>query len=61
MGSRLRIADWPARDRALWEKGVERKGLFESGGAGANWSDASRFKTARGYPDARALYRPVPH
>jgi integrase len=45
----LRIADWPARDRALWEKGVERKGLFESGGAGANWSEASRFKTARGY------------
>jgi integrase/recombinase XerD len=42
-------ADWPARDRALWEKGVESKGLFENGGAGANWSEATRFKTARGY------------
>ena len=38
--ARLPIADWPARDRALWEKGVEPKGLFESGGAGADWSDA---------------------
>jgi integrase len=45
----LRIVNWPARDRALWEKGVARKGLFESGGAGANWSEGSRFKTARGY------------
>jgi integrase/recombinase XerD len=45
----LRIADWPARDRALWEKGAERKGLLETGGAGANWSEGSRFKTARGY------------
>jgi integrase/recombinase XerD len=43
------IADWPERDRALWEKGVEPKGLFEGGGAGASWSDASRFKTARGH------------
>jgi integrase len=33
----------------LWEKGVEPRGLFESGGAGAGWSDASRFKAARGY------------
>jgi hypothetical protein len=33
----------------LWEKGVEPRGLFESGGAGANWSEASRFKAARGY------------
>jgi integrase/recombinase XerD len=49
VGSCLRIADWPARDRALWQKGVERKGLFEGGGAGANWSEGSRFKTARGY------------
>ena len=36
----LPIEDWPARDRALWEKGVEPKGLFESGGAGADWSEA---------------------
>jgi integrase len=43
------IADWPTRDRALWEKGVEPAGLFESGGAGAGWSEASRYKTARGY------------
>ena len=49
MTRRPPIADWPARDRALWEKGVEPKGLFEGGGAGAGWSDASRFKTARGY------------
>jgi integrase/recombinase XerD len=45
----LSIADWPARDRALWKKGVEPKGLFEGRGAGANWSEASRFKTASGY------------
>ena len=49
MTRRPPIADWPERDRALWEKGVEPKGLFEGGGAGAGWSDASRFKTARGY------------
>ena len=49
MARRARIADWPNRDRALWEKGVKPRGLFESGGAGANWSDASRFKAARGY------------
>ena len=40
MTRRLPIADWPALDRALWEKGVEPKGLFESGGVGADWSDA---------------------
>jgi hypothetical protein len=49
MTRRPPIADWPERDRALWEKGVEPKGLFEGGGVGAGWSDASRFKTARGY------------
>jgi integrase/recombinase XerD len=43
------IADWPAGDRAAWEKGVEPAGLFETGGAGAGWSAASRFKTAHGY------------
>jgi integrase len=43
------IADWPTRDRASWEKGVAPGNLFESCGAGAGWSDASRFKTARGY------------
>jgi integrase len=43
------IANWPTRDRASWEKGVAPRNLFESGGAGASWSDASRFKAARGY------------
>ena len=43
------IAGWPARDRALWEEGVEAKGLFESYGAGAGWSEGSRYKTAVGY------------
>jgi integrase len=33
----------------LWQKGVEPRGLFESDGVGAGWSDASRFKAARGY------------
>ena len=36
------IADWPARDRELWKKGVEPRGLFEGGGAGADWSAATR-------------------
>jgi hypothetical protein len=49
MAHRPPIANWPPRDRAFWEKGVEPRNLFESCGAGANWSDASRFKTARGY------------
>jgi hypothetical protein len=35
MTHRPPIADWPERDRALWEKGVEPKGLFEGGGVGA--------------------------
>jgi hypothetical protein len=45
----LPIAEWPALDRALWEKGVEPKGLFEIGGAGADWAHHSRRKTAAGY------------
>jgi integrase/recombinase XerD len=49
MTSRPPIADWPAGDRAAWNKGVEPAGLFGGGGAGAGWSDTSRFKTARGY------------
>ena len=49
MTRRPPIAGWPARDRALWEKGVEAKGLFESYGAGAAWSEGSRYKTAVGY------------
>jgi integrase len=49
MTRRPPIDDWPARDRVLWNKGVEPGGLFETGGAGASWSDGSRFKTARGY------------
>jgi hypothetical protein len=48
MPRRPLIADWPARDRELWTKGVEPKGLFESGGAGADWSDYSRRKAASG-------------
>ena len=43
------IKDWPDRDRLLWQRGVERRGLFENGGAGAGWSAASRLKTAYGY------------
>jgi integrase/recombinase XerD len=46
---RLAIAGWPGRDRALWEKGVEARGLFESADAGAGWSEGSRYKTAGGY------------
>jgi hypothetical protein len=46
---RPHIADWPTRDRALWDKVVAPKGLFDSGGASANWSEASRLTTARGY------------
>ena len=49
MTRRPPIAVWPGGDRAAWEKGVEPAGLFESGGAGAGWSAASRFKTASGY------------
>lgn len=46
---RLPLEDWPARDRALWTEGVEAKGLFDAAGAGANWSERSRRKTAGGY------------
>jgi integrase/recombinase XerD len=49
MTSRMPIAEWPALDRALWEKGVEPKGLFEIGGVGADWAHHSRCKTAGGY------------
>jgi hypothetical protein len=49
MTRRPPIADWPARDRAHWNIGVEPRGLFGDGGAGADWSDGSRFKTGRGY------------
>ena len=45
----LPVEDWPALDRALWEKSIEPKGLFESGGAGAEWSRHSRRKTGGGY------------
>ena len=49
MTRRPPIDSWPARDRERWNKGVEPGGLFGGGGAGAGWSDGSRFKTARGY------------
>jgi hypothetical protein len=49
MTRRPPIADWPARDRDRWNKGIESGGLFGDGGVGAGWSDGSRFKTARGY------------
>ena len=49
MTRRLPIAGWPARDRAFWEKGVEARGLFEGDGAGAGWSEGTRYKTAGGY------------
>jgi integrase len=45
----LPIEDWPAIDRAVWIAGVQRKGLFDPAGVGANWSDGSRRKTAGGY------------
>jgi integrase len=43
------IAAWPPRDRELWNKALEPSGLFGGGGAGADWSAASRFKVACGY------------
>jgi hypothetical protein len=43
------IADWPARDRELWNTAVEPGGLFGGGGAGAHWSAASRVLIACGY------------
>ena len=49
MNRRLPIADWPARDRELWDKAVEPRGLFAGGGAGAHWSAASRVIVACGY------------
>ncbi len=44
----LPIADWPPRDRELWNKAVEPSGLF-GGGAGARWSAATRVFIACGY------------
>jgi integrase/recombinase XerD len=49
MTRRPPIADWPARDRELWNKAVEPGGLFGGGGAGAHWSAESRVMVARGY------------
>jgi integrase len=49
MSRRPPVENWPAGDRERWRKGVEPGGLFGGGRAGADWSDASRFKTARGY------------
>jgi len=46
---RLPIADWPARDRELWNKAVEPGGLFGGGGTGAHWSAETRVMVARGY------------
>ena len=37
-------ADWPAPDRALWENGIAPRGLFESGGAGADGPSAPGAK-----------------
>ena len=49
MTRRPPIANWPSRDRELWNKAVEPGGLFGGGGAGAHWSAASRVLVARGY------------
>src|SRR5579863_9719947 len=48
MTRRLPIADWPARDRAMWSEAVEPGDLF-SGGAGKNWSAATRAFVACNY------------
>ena len=45
----LPIVCWPERDRLAWEAGTRRADLFEDRNAGADWSHASRQKTARGY------------
>jgi integrase len=44
-----RFSDWPLRDQRLWVIGIRQAGLFEGGGAGRNWSTASRYKTSTGY------------
>jgi integrase len=49
MTARPPITAWPPRDRELWSKALEPRGLFGGGGAGADWSAASRFKVACGY------------
>jgi integrase/recombinase XerD len=43
------IGNWPPCDRELWNKAVEPGGLFGGGGAGADWSAASRVMVATGY------------
>jgi hypothetical protein len=47
--TRQPTTSWPVRDRKQWEKGVEPGSLFDPAGAGACWSEASRYKTACGY------------
>ncbi len=38
----MRMADWPAEDRALWDAAVRPGGLFDEGGNAADWSARSQ-------------------
>ena len=38
----MRMADWPADDRALWDVAVHPGGLFDEGGNAAHWSARSQ-------------------
>ena len=40
---------WPPRDQQLWRRAIQPAGLFDSAGAAADWSEATRRKTAYGY------------
>lgn len=45
----MKLANWPAADRAAWEAAVTKGGLLEEGGLAAHWRPATRKSVQDAY------------
>lgn len=45
----LKLEDWPTIDRELWDQAFISRGLFDTGGVFAEWSDGTRRLHAQNY------------
>jgi integrase/recombinase XerD len=45
----LRVAEWPATDRAAWRVALQEGGFLEAAGPASRWSPDTRRRVERGY------------